>query len=256
MSDTGKPDDRELEEFLAGRSEVSKRYREGASREGTPPELDEKVLRAAADAIPRERPRRRPWRGLRVPLALAATVVLSFTVFTMVREETGGEIVQTAAPPAPQAAPEADERGVAMHEEAKAAAAPAPAPAAAAAPQVRHQRQPARWLATEPVEKRAKSEAKRENSAGAGASAPAAATSAPLEKSMADAPARQGALAVDRVADSPEDWLARIRSVRDRPDPAQAREELLRFKRAYPDYPLPPDLQRLLTADAVRRPSP
>jgi hypothetical protein len=65
------PDDRELERYLEGKSPVSRRYRE-ASRETSPPDLDEAILaRARAEA------RRRPsLNRVLTPVALAASVVL------------------------------------------------------------------------------------------------------------------------------------------------------------------------------------
>jgi hypothetical protein len=66
------PDDRELEQYLAGGSKLSARYRE-ASAESAPPELDEAILaRARAEA------RRKPdLNRYLAPVALAASLVLA-----------------------------------------------------------------------------------------------------------------------------------------------------------------------------------
>ena len=82
MSEPNKPDDRELDEFLSGSSPVSKEYRRVLGSESTPPELDQAVLKLARNSLPRAS--RRKWH---LPLALAATVVLSFSVVVALREE-------------------------------------------------------------------------------------------------------------------------------------------------------------------------
>lgn len=77
------PDDRELDEFLSGRSPISSAYRD-ASRETAPPELDAAVLAAAR--VPPRVPRRSRWIR---PLAFAATFVLSLGVLLSVWREPG-----------------------------------------------------------------------------------------------------------------------------------------------------------------------
>jgi outer membrane biosynthesis protein TonB len=110
MTEPGKepgvpPDDRELEEFLAGRSPLSRAWREGEPPE-TPPELDAKVLDLARAGL-RRRPRRLlRWDG---PLALVAStfVVLGLAWLTQsrlqppsgeAREPVSTAVVSTSAP--------------------------------------------------------------------------------------------------------------------------------------------------------------
>jgi len=64
--------DRELEQYLAGDSKLSRRYRD-ASAESAPPELDEAILARARAELKRKPP---SLNRLLAPLALAASVVL------------------------------------------------------------------------------------------------------------------------------------------------------------------------------------
>src|ERR1043166_1160996 len=88
MSEQNRPDDRELDDFIAGRHETSRRYRETVEREGPPEALDHAILGHARRALEVEQRAKR--RRFVVPLALAATVVLSFSVFVGVRQERAG----------------------------------------------------------------------------------------------------------------------------------------------------------------------
>ncbi|HKY91006.1 MAG TPA: hypothetical protein VJM11_08200 [Nevskiaceae bacterium] len=104
MSSEHEPDDRELEDFLSGKSALSSAYRE-ASRESAPAALDAPILDAAKTAARQPAPRaarRGTW--LR-PLAYAATFVLSTSLLLNVwREpELRNQVVpgDEAGPPAP-----------------------------------------------------------------------------------------------------------------------------------------------------------
>ena len=116
-----KPDDRELEQYLAGGSKLSARYRE-ASAESAPPELDEAILaRARAEA------RRKPdLNRYLAPVALAASLVLAVNLgWNLFEAEKDARLVLTAeqAPAADAAKPDAP------------VAAPAAPPPAAVEPQ-------------------------------------------------------------------------------------------------------------------------
>jgi hypothetical protein len=257
------PDDRELREFLAGRGEVSRRYRQALERESTPPELDEIVLKLAGETA--HRPVRRRWRSLRLPLALAATVVLSFSVFVGVREEQKLLPQPQVSAPAPRA--EAEEAPAALQDEAKLVE---PQPQE---PQRRDQPKPKRAprqtdqaAGAGRVEQRAAPNAAmsppvQEKSARKQESyAPQAAPPAPAELMSAPAPApAMGASRRSFAAESddaqaatnldetkPDAWIVRIRTLRDQPDVPAARRELERFRHAFPQYALPEDLQSLL----------
>ena len=94
--DSQRPDDHLLDEFLAGRSAVSKPYR-AASDETAPPEMDAAVLRLALEAA-RRPPRLRRWRR---PLAVAAVLVLSFGSLQLIREEPTARRATLMEPEAP-----------------------------------------------------------------------------------------------------------------------------------------------------------
>lgn len=77
------PDDHELEDFLAGRGPHAARYRAAAS-ERPPAALDALVLAQARDSLP---PRRGGLQRWRLPLSLAATLVLGIGLVTRVQRE-------------------------------------------------------------------------------------------------------------------------------------------------------------------------
>lgn len=72
MTDSKRPDDRELEQYLEGGSRLSGRYRD-ASAEGTPPELDEAILSRARAELKRKPPSLNRYLA---PVALAASLLL------------------------------------------------------------------------------------------------------------------------------------------------------------------------------------
>lgn len=95
--------DRELENYLAGDSPLSRRYR-AASREVPPPELDAAVLAAARAAVVHAPRRRARWQ---LPLAAAATVVLGVSLVSQLRFDAVPEAVRAdrAEMPVAQQAP-------------------------------------------------------------------------------------------------------------------------------------------------------
>ncbi|MEW6168660.1 MAG: hypothetical protein AB1651_13330 [Pseudomonadota bacterium] len=108
------PRDSELQQYLAGHSRLSARYRE-ASRESSPAELDDAVLAQARHALTRDRRGRRTGRWL-VPLATAATLVLAVSLVLELRD-------QAVPPPPAQPAAPAPERAAAAQRESEPAGA-------------------------------------------------------------------------------------------------------------------------------------
>lgn len=96
MTEPVKPDDRELEQYLQGGSKLSRHYRE-ASRETSPPDLDEAIL-ARARAEVRRKPRPNGWIA---SLALAASVVLGLNLAWNVWEAQPVPELDEARPGAP-----------------------------------------------------------------------------------------------------------------------------------------------------------
>jgi hypothetical protein len=76
---TDQRDDKEFEAFLAGESELTDRYVE-LGREEPPPELDAYILAKARNAAKIHQAEFGPRGGWLKPVALAATVLLSFSV--------------------------------------------------------------------------------------------------------------------------------------------------------------------------------
>lgn len=94
------PDDRELEDFLAGRHPMGRAYREASENDAAPPELDAAILAAARESVRAPIVRRPRWVQ---PVALAATLVLGLSVLMDVwRDPQTRERIVPAAPAAPQ----------------------------------------------------------------------------------------------------------------------------------------------------------
>ncbi|MDP3295924.1 MAG: hypothetical protein Q8M37_14475 [Nevskia sp.] len=104
-------DDRELDDFLAGRSELSRLYRQDAAEIKAPEALDAAVLAAAQSSLPVPKAKPARLRRWRLPLSLAASMVLGIAVLREVPREPAmppASAPITAAleaqPPAPAAA--------------------------------------------------------------------------------------------------------------------------------------------------------
>lgn len=136
-SDRKPPDDRELEDFLAGRHPVGKAYREASAQDTAPPELDALILGAAREAVRTPRARRPRWFQ---PVAVAATLALSLGVLLNIWRdpETRGQMAPAAEPDLDRMKAQALEEGVPPVVEAKKEVGPAttepPAVAERAAP--------------------------------------------------------------------------------------------------------------------------
>jgi len=269
-----------------------------AAREEPPRELDERILAEAHRAVsarpaPVGRSFAQRWR---VPVALAATVVLSATVTLMIYEsekspptpetrrdeglreiraapasppaKDAGKMESGASPPAPSGGSlrskiEARPPGVAGDEEAARQAPPQrtqelkanerqSTPAAAPAP---FSTRPATAPPSpaEPLEKR--------RAASGAASAPAAeddrGPSLSRERALADRPAgrseREAATgaplgqtpigATRSLVQSPEEWIAEIRKLKQAGRTDEANRLLAEFRERFTDYPIPEDLR-------------
>ncbi len=83
----GPDDDRELDDFLAGRSELSRLYRDDAANVRAPAALDAAVLAAAQTAAAvTGKPMTRRWRRWRLPLSLAASMLVGIGVLREARQ--------------------------------------------------------------------------------------------------------------------------------------------------------------------------
>ncbi len=266
MSSPG--DDKDLEDLLAGRSDLSRRYRASNavdSQEEPPAELDRAVLaraRAAVQSTPGTvtplRSRSRPqWV---VPFALAASVLLTFAIFREGSQKVGvnGDVttgVVTEQSVAPLSAPavvatvpaQANEERAESEAVARDAVAQksvqlqATAPVAAVSPPAAVTPTPAPEVAITTAVPAASG-----NLAINSIPVPPAPPAAPPASAAvaARAPAAQRASAelvraesdAAKVERTPEAWLEDVRKLRAAGEGAAADEELKRFLEAYPDY--------------------
>jgi len=273
-----KPDDAMLEEFLAGDGRLVRAYRSGENPTA-PPALDDVILKIARDELGRPmivRASDTRRRRLRLPIAAAATLVLSFSVLLAVQRdrEASRMAFEMAPPAAPAVAPV-----VVLEEVAPLVAEPLPT---VAPPPIPQSPALAKSLAAAPPpaaefkDNRAREDALlREQDSGYGEqpaadSAPApsqAAESSSKPRARAEkrerqmmAPAAAGAMAQRTQADESEQlepadaWLRRIRQLQNSQRYEEARRELQAFRQAYPDYRLPEDFRALEAEPASAAP--
>ncbi len=260
-------DDQDLNEFLSGQSDLSRRYRssrpEGAPEE-PPPDLDRAILAQARAAVaapstttPMPVRKRLQWA---VPFALAASVLLTVAIFREAGKEVGvngsvttgvlteQSVAPATAPAVVAAVPESIEEDraeavAATRDEVaqKAAELQAAAPVAVASPPP-----VAVPVPSADVSMAAAAPAATENLAAApGIVAPVPAAAPPASVvAAARAPAAQRASAEAARTEAepagpqrtPERWVEDVRRLRAAGQGAAADEELKRFLEAYPDY--------------------
>lgn len=213
---------------------VDRAYRETPPDE-PPPELDERIRAAARRAVgtrPRSLEqqasdeRRRSWASRwRVPLSVAATLVIAATLTVMVQEEE-------RRPAAPATAPASAEPALKLEERARSVDAPAAADSAESAR--RRMRREAPAAAPPPALKAVPQ------------TAPAGAASEALrrDRNLGDRPERASREAAPSAVRTPEAWVEHVRNLRLQGREAEATAELVELRRAYPDFQLPPDLAR------------
>ena len=245
--------------------DVTKLYREGSADE-PPAALDRAIVRAARESIAPALETRKPW-WLRfvLPLQLALSVVLvTMLALTVDRNPPGVPAVTERTEPqqAPVSAPhKAAPSGVdsAAGESPAASLAPEararlPAPIESRPSSPKADRKAEAPSAVLPVPGRSDRDS-AEKAADENAAAPAgrrsleAARPGPAAAGVAPGAApSNGAPAASRdaAARSPSDWLAAIERLAAAGEKAAARVELEAFRKAYPDYPIPEGLEKLL----------
>ena len=224
--------------------DVTKLYHEGSTDE-PPAALDRAILKAARENItPAREPRKPWWLRFALPLQLALSAVL-VTMLALTVDRNPPEAPADAGPaagesPAASQAPEAkaplavpsESRRSSPKADRKAEVAPAAIPVPG-----RSERASAEKAAVDdaaaPVGGQSL-EATRPGAAAAGAVSGVAPSSG--------APATNQAAA----AGSPSDWLAAIERLAGTGEKTAARVELDAFRKAYPDYPVPKRLEKLL----------
>lgn len=219
------------------------------------PELDRQVLARAREALRLESRSERHYRGPRwaVPVALAATVLLSFGLVMQMDPARNDAVLPPATPvaaadttqdtadaiqeaaPDLAATPSAGDAGLSARSNGMAAA-PAPERRArtfAADPPAREDANPA---ALARANDETVAAAKRVEADAAAEVAPAVAAEATATAALADAPLPR---------DDAQRWLVEIERLQRAGELAAARTELDQFRRRYPDTPLPSALERL-----------
>jgi hypothetical protein len=282
--DPQSPDDRLLDEFLAGHSEVSQAYR-AASDDTAPAALDSAVMQMASEAARRPPAHSARWR---LPLAAAAVLVLSFGSLQLIREEPAARratLMEAEAPTVAMPAP-APETETAAGTGPTAAGEPKDAPAAAAGSRGEDEPRPAQAsrkamapAASVPEEspsaqasvasEESQDTNKTDDAPGAAFGAappPAASRLEQAPRPEAAPPQTPPAPAMDAAAKaetqrmtqqrqraqserrerSPEDWLRQIEAMLAAGERQRAIEELQQLRQRHPDFELPADLVNLL----------
>ena len=255
-------------------------YRAGA--DAAPPAHLDDAIRAAARREVAAGPRRAGIRRWTVPVSLAAVIVLSVSVVTMMREQGADRLesmvlppVETAPPapaaaqreearppaiaapeiskkpemPAPRRSPAAPPQAATVPAE---PAAPAPVPQAYAPPPAAAMEQGAAASGSESRAKAAAEMAREESAARRDSTAPRPLLrSAPMAADVAGGAgvAAQSAVPAgsllwqDLVREPPEKWLQRIAELRRAGKIADADTLVAEFRRRFPDEPLPENLR-------------
>ena len=264
----GPASDEEFDAALRARRRLLPRF-EVPQDEDPSPELDRRVLARARDALRLESPPERFYRGPRwaVPLALAATVLLSIGLVTQLDPTRNDAVLATGSDAAtspvmaeraadPPAAADAAamaradrslfarERASAMATAERRAARVGPAFVADAPAEAGHA-QAADSNSAESADletARAEVDATLAKAAPAAASPPTSMPPAPSMSSRQSAAAQRSAI----PRDDPQRWLAAIEQLQRTGEIEAARTELVAFRRRHPDQALPETLERLL----------
>ncbi len=245
--------------------DVTKLYHEGSTDE-PPATLDRAILKVARESIaPAREPRKPWWLRFALPLQLALSAVL-VTMLALTVDRNPPEAPAVTERTEPQQAPasatlKAAPAGADPAAGESPAAAPTPeakarlaAPSESPASSPKADRKAEAAPAAIPVPGRSE-RASAEKAAVDDAAAPvggrslevtrpgpAAAGAVPGVPPSSEAPAANR----DAAARSPSDWLAAIERLAGTGEKLAARAELEAFRKAYPDYPVPESLEKLL----------
>ncbi len=219
-------------------------YRE-ASREAPSAGLDARILAAARATASAPRRATNSWvNRWKIPVALAATALLTTTVTLLVLDEEAGRLdspdsgarIKRAAPPA------AAETGA---QPVPAPASPAPAPASKPAEVPRKEIRKESAAPVQDASPRAdREEAPRLLREAVPAAKAEAAAGAPAAAAAPAARLADSANSAERVpARTPDQWIADIRRLKQEGKTAEAEASLAEFRKLYPWYALPDDLK-------------
>ena len=225
----------------AENDDIHKLYQEGSANE-PPAALDRAILIAARESVAPSRKPRPWWLRFALPLQLAFSVVL-VVMLALNLERNPSDISSVTKGVESQPAPDAGSRkaspAVADSAAGRSSAAPPAteakarpaAPPDSAVPSPGTARKAEATSAALPVPGRSEQDAAES----------AATVGVPLPET-AKAPAANGIAAARR----PPEWLAAIDRLAQTGEKAAARDELEAFRKAYPEYPVPDKLKKLL----------
>lgn len=236
--------------------DVTRLYHEGSADE-PPAALDRAIVRAAKESIAPAREAMKPWwLRFALPLQLALSAVL-VTMLALTVDRNPTDVPAVKERTEPQQAPVGANRAAGESP----AAAPAPeAKARLAAPSESRPSSPKADRKAEaapaaiPVPGRSE-RASAEKAAAEDAAAPIGGRSLEAARpgpaaagAVPGAAPSSGAPAANQVAPatSPSDWLSAIERLAGTGEKMAARAELDAFRKAYPDYPVPEKLEKLL----------
>jgi len=236
--------------------DVTRLYHEGSADE-PPAALDRAIVSAARQSVAPAREAKKPWwLRFALPLQLAVSVVL-VTMLALTVDRNLPEVPAVKERTAPQRAPVGADPAAG---EAPAAAPASESRARLAAPSESRPSSPKADRKAEaapaaiPVPERSESvsaeKATAEDAAasGGGRSLEAARAGSAAAGVAPGVVPSSGAPAANRVdtTRSPSDWLAAIERLAGAGEKTVARSELEAFRKAYPDFPVPERLEKLL----------
>ena len=247
--------------------DVAKLYHEGAAEE-PPAALDRAILKAARESVAPARKARKPWwLRFALPLQLALSAVL-VTMLALTVDRNPPEMPAVTERTQPQQAPAAPPLKAAPAVAEPAAGGELPAAAPASAAKAQRQAPPESRASSPEAERKADAAPEAMPVPGRADRAPAAkveagqlaAPSGARSQEAAAAAAGAGDAAVPGVSSSavapaanrvaatrsPSDWLAVIERLAAAGEKTGARAELEAFHKAFPGYPVPERLERLL----------
>lgn len=248
------PDDQALRDYLHGGSVLSQLYRQGA-REQPPTHLDTAILAAARQAAATPAPRHGVRLRWALPVSLAAVLVLSVSLVTLMTPHTGvvppaDEVpvpaTETAPPPVPAAPGRAPMSMSGPTGGAAPEPAPPPTPAATSTQGAAPTAAPRRPAARAPVLDTGDSAHKRAPAVGTILEQRRTEALSRDFKSEESAPSAAAPLSEQEAAPAlaPAAWLGHIEALRRAGREAEAQASLAEFRRRYPAFPLPPELQQ------------
>jgi hypothetical protein len=244
----GKDQDKHLDEYLSGSDGLSSLYAQGRNDEPSPV-VDKKILQAARNAIPEKASGTGPFSGnWKIPVALAAVLVLAVGISITLERQTGSKSYRVeryspevssppTAKPKPAKKKEAERLRQSDRVQSKQPATPAAEPMLEAAPAT------ARDKVNKPVAPEPAAEDVLQ--APANLEPEQAAPMGNAAEGLMKQQDEETKLTEPAEPETAERWLQSIRDLVKQNKIDEAKQQLVDFRRVYPDYPLPEELKNL-----------